>query len=505
MPRILQAAQRAEWWGPISIALFGFALRVWHLGSPPTMSFDEVYYAENAWSMLKTGYAQDYTDGAAERIAHGDLSNLFITGQPMQIVHPDAGKWLIAAGEAVFGMNAFGWRIASAVVGSLAILVLARLVLRLTGSVPVACGAAFLLAIDGMHLTMSRLALLDGFLAFWLLCAVACLVADRDWVAQRLPDRPRRPWQWAAGVCFGLACGTKWSAVYVLAVFGIAAVLWEVGLRRWPWRTELFRSGIPAFGRLVVVAFAVYLATWGGWLANHKVYEARFGHGYGAEKAWGAYIDHPSDNPVGTGVDALRSLWKYHGMTYRFHTGDYLATKTHPYQSQAETWLLQRRPVSAAVKLNIPAKDCGAPSTSSCLRETLILGNPIIWWSGILALALGVAAWIGALVRRKPTAWAVPILGVAATWLPWMVIRDRPIFSYYAVATVPFLIAGIAVAFDAARAHAVTRHRRLTLVTIGGGLVALSAAASVYFWPVWTYGLLRYDAWQHHMWFTTWV
>ena len=35
---------------------------------------------------------------------------------------------------------------------------------------------------DGLHLVLSRLALLDLFVAFFMLCAVSCMVADRDWV-----------------------------------------------------------------------------------------------------------------------------------------------------------------------------------------------------------------------------------------------------------------------------------------------------------------------------------
>src|SRR5690349_4602558 len=185
------------WVAPVSVAAFGFLLRVWHVDRPRRLAFDEVYYAQNAWSMLHVGYAQDYVEDAADRVARGEVDHLVVSGQPMQIVHPEAGKWLIAAGEALFGMNSFGWRIASAVVGALTILVLARLVRRMTGSIVVACLAGFALAIDGLHLTMSRLALLDGFVTFWIVCAVACLAADRDWLRERLPGNPRRPWQWA--------------------------------------------------------------------------------------------------------------------------------------------------------------------------------------------------------------------------------------------------------------------------------------------------------------------
>ena len=506
------------WVGPVAVAVFGLLLRVWHLDQPRRLAFDEVYYAQNAWSMLHVGFAQDYVDDAADRVARGDVDRLFVVGQPMQIVHPEAGKWLIAAGEALFGMNAFGWRIASAVVGALTILVLARLVLRLTGSIVVACLAGFALAIDGLHLTMSRLALLDGFLTFWIVCAVACLAADRDWLRQRLPGNPRRPWQWAAGVCFGLACGTKWNGVYALAVFGVIIVLWEVAERLrardgqphrrdagGPPVRELVEAGLPAMGRLVGVAFAVYVATWGGWLANHAEYEDRFGRGYGDEAPWGDYVTDPSGGTLGPSADALRSLWNYHVMTYRFHTGDYLAGKTHPYQSDPAGWLLLIRPVSAAVQLDIPADECGARASSSCMRETLLLGNPVIWWSGLIAVAASLVAWILSLRRRRASWWAVPVAGVLATWVPWLPIQDRPIFSFYSVATVPFLVLALALVGHAAWARATTRHRRLTVMLSGGLVVALSVAAALFFWPVWTYELTSQDSWRDRMWFKTWV
>jgi predicted membrane-bound dolichyl-phosphate-mannose-protein mannosyltransferase len=36
-------------------------------------------------------------------------------------VHPPAGKWLIAAGEALFGFDPTGWRVAVALLGTLSV------------------------------------------------------------------------------------------------------------------------------------------------------------------------------------------------------------------------------------------------------------------------------------------------------------------------------------------------------------------------------------------------
>lgn len=489
------------WLGPGLVAGFAFGLRMWHLGSPRTLAFDETYYAKNAWSMLKVGYAQDFVDGANVRIATGHLGHLMISGQPTEVVHPEAGKWLIALGEAVFGLDAFGWRIAAVVFGSLTVLVLARLVRRLTGSTLIGCLAGLLLALDAAHFVLSRLALLDVFLTFWLVSAVACLVADHDWVGRRLDRyRPIRPWQVAAGLCLGLACGTKWSGVYVLAVFGLAVVAWEVLARRRavraPWLRTTLAVGVPAFVTLVGLAFVVYLATWTGWLVHHDVYEARFGHGYGDDGPWGAYLD-ASSGPW----DALRSLWHYHLVIYDFHTGDYLAGQTHPYQSQAWGWLVLDRPVSVDVTADIPAARCGAASSSSCIREVLILGNPALWWPAAAATLGAAVAW----GRTRDWRWSVPVLGVLATWAPWLPITDRPIFSFYAVAALPFMIIALCLLVDATRRRATTP-RGVYGVWLGCG--ALLTAVVVAFWffhPVLTGDLLPYDAWRDRMWFDRWI
>jgi len=129
----------------------------------------------------------------------------------------------------------------------------------------------------------------------------------------------------------------------------------------------------------------------------------------------------------------------------------------------------------------------------------------VVWWSGVVALAFGVGAWARSLFRREPSWWSVPILGVASTWMPWLAVHHRPIFSFYAVASLPFMILAIALAFDAARNYAYTPRQQMAVVVGGGGLLVLSAIAAIYFWPVWTYGLMPYESWRHHMWFSSWV
>ena len=78
-------------------------------------------------------------------------------------------------------------------VGSLAILLLARIARRMTRSTLLGCVAGLLLALDGLEFVMSRTALLDIFLMFWVLAAFGCLVVDRDVYPRPGWPRPPRP------------------------------------------------------------------------------------------------------------------------------------------------------------------------------------------------------------------------------------------------------------------------------------------------------------------------
>ncbi|HZK37137.1 MAG TPA: hypothetical protein VFC57_09340, partial [Aeromicrobium sp.] len=62
------SAKTMGWIGPIAVAVFALALRVWNLGYPRTLLFDETYYAKDAYSLLKFGYVQDFVKSANEQI-----------------------------------------------------------------------------------------------------------------------------------------------------------------------------------------------------------------------------------------------------------------------------------------------------------------------------------------------------------------------------------------------------------------------------------------------------
>ena len=502
------------WVGAICLASLAFFIRRWHLSTPHQFSFDETYYAKDAWSLLHFGYVRAYVEDADKTILNGDLSGLWQDG-PSMIVHPEVGKWLIAGGIKVFGMDPEGWRMASAVIGALMVLLMCRFVRRVTGSTMLGLVGGLLLSLDGLHLVLSRLALLDIFLAFFILCGVHCVVADRQWLRDRLAAGAGRtwwrPWLVGGGVGFGLAIGTKWSALYALAAFGVLAWLWSAGARRaFGQRRPLLRSivldGVPAFVALVGVAFVVYVASWTGWLMNAKVYEDAFSATqyttYEGGTPW-ATAAEPDADGLGEVTQSLRSLWYYHQDVYTFHS-HFLNDSTHIYSSTPSSWLVMGRPVGVDAQTDIQpgSQGCDAPTGSTCIRQILLLGNPVIWWGGCLAMIASVLMWVGARDWRH----GVAVVGLAATWLPWFLYDDRPIFVFYAITSLPFLVLSIVLAMGMLLGRSeVPSPRRTFGVVVAGSYTVLALIAFAWFWPVWTDVLLTKAEWDARIWFQRWI
>ncbi|HEX4654711.1 MAG TPA: glycosyltransferase family 39 protein, partial [Mycobacteriales bacterium] len=117
--RLVRPLPADGWWGwAIPLAITGVALfmRLWRITRPPAKVFDETYYAPDAWNLLHHGVELDTNSP---------------TTAPGFVAHPPLGKWAIAVGEGIFGNHPLGWRFSSAIVGSLAILMLARIARRL--------------------------------------------------------------------------------------------------------------------------------------------------------------------------------------------------------------------------------------------------------------------------------------------------------------------------------------------------------------------------------------
>jgi dolichyl-phosphate-mannose--protein O-mannosyl transferase len=520
-PRAVDRDPVIAWVGAAAVTLLAAFLRLWDLDRPKAFLFDETYYAKDAWSLVHHGYVTSYVPDANDKILAGDLHGLW-TADPSMVVHPEVGKYLIGLAELVAGMTPFGWRLASAIIGSLMVLVMVRLARRVTGSTLLGLVAGLLMCFDGLQLVLSRLALLDIFEAFFVLCAVACLVADRDWFRARLARdagaepgaRPAwgprvlwRPWLLLAGLWWGLAVGTKWSAIFPLAAFGLLFWMWSAGARRsFGVRRALWKSALvdaaPAVLYVVVLPFLVYVASWTGWLMHASVYEQHLSHTqYGPY--WGSYLEHDAHGFFPELWQSLRSLWHYHHDVYAFHT-KFLNDSTHVYQSNPLGWLVLNRPVGVDAQLNIAAgaQGCTATGSETCLRQVLLLGTPALWWFSTVALVWSAVCWVG----KRDWRYGIVVVGALVTWLPWVRYDQRPIFSYYAIVIEPFLVLGAVMLLGEMLGRATAGSPRRTVGAVAAGAVVVAVIVNfAWFWPIYTDGLLTQGQWLERIWFHVWI
>jgi dolichyl-phosphate-mannose--protein O-mannosyl transferase len=508
LARPMPADRLVGWVAPLLVTLFAGVLRFWDLGRPRAFIFDETYYAKDAWSLLHFGVEQNYIkaakDGAPDpanaKILDGDLAGLW-PGDPSYVVHPPGGKWVIALGEQAFGLTPFGWRFMVALTGTLAVLMVARIGRRLFRSTLLGCTAGLLLAVDGMAYVHSRTALLDPLLMFWALAAFGALLIDRDRTRMLLADRLHsahetrfgpglglRPWRIAAGVSLGIACATKWSGLWFVVVFGLMTVLWDLGARRTagvrrPALATLVRDAGPAFVSIVPVALAVYLLSWTGWFL-------------GGEDAYLRYW--ASENPGPALVpDALWGLWHYHQEAWRFHTG---LESYHPYRSNPWGWLVLARPVSYFYEgPTTGEKGC---DVEQCSQAITALGTPAVWWAAALALPVLLFLWAG---RRDWRAGAI-LAGVVAGYVPWFFFQARTVYSFYAVAFVPFLVLAVTMCLGLVigRSDASARRRQWGAAA-AGAYVLLAIANFGWLLPVLSADVVPYAEWARRMWWKSWI
>jgi dolichyl-phosphate-mannose--protein O-mannosyl transferase len=502
------------WIGPLLVTLFAAILRFNRLSVPNAVIFDETYYAKDAWSILKHGVEWNIIPNPAKNADY--VNNLIIAGHTSifqacsgtgcgeYVVQPPVGKLVMAVGEWIYGLTTLGWRVAPAVFGTLAVLVMCRVARRLTRSTLLGCTAGLLLALDGLEFVLSRTGILDIFLMFFVLAAFGALVVDRDVSRERLAEavvlRPGdqagpalgiRKWRVLAGVLIGLACATKqYSAWYILAFAGLC-IAWDLGARRAAglrayWRGALVRDAKWLPLTLGVIPLVTYTLTWLGWLITNTGYDRDWAQQNGVS------------NPV---VAPLYSLFQYHKEMLQFGVG---LKSPHPYMSQPWDWFVISRPVafywtSFTDSAGLHVAKSG--TTGPYVQEVLAIGNPAIWWVSLPAMLFCLGWW---LTRRDWRAGAA-LLGVAAGWVTWLPFVSRTKFYYYALEFEPFLIICIVLCLGLILGSASSRLHR----AIGSIVVALYVLAVLgvfwYFYPILSGKIIPYSDWLSHMWYSGWI
>ena len=331
--------------------------------TPEKFYFDEVHYVPAARQML-------------EPVMPNPMLN------PM---HPPLAKQLMALSIRTFGDVPLGWRYPGVLFGALSIVAVYLCGLALFAAQGPAVAASLLAFFNQMLFVQSRIAMLDIFALAFGLFAIAAFMHG---------FRKTRPHLWfaLAGLAFGLSVACKWSGLFALAV---CIVMIAVIRLMQGWRTQFadgnaddwYRPGLwPDFRYYHFAACFVF--------APAIVYLATFVPLHG--------LSLPDL------LEAQRRIFSDNTTT---------AIAGHTYMSAWPSWPFLVRPVWYLFdKIG-----------DDRVAAVVFLGNPLVLWTALPALALCLRDWI---VTRRVEAFLI-LSFYFGPWLAWALLPRTLGFLYY--------------------------------------------------------------------------
>lgn len=352
-----------------------------------------------------------------------------ILGQVMWY-HPPLRNLIVYLSGLLFGgYSAWGLRFGSLFLGSLSIPLLGYLAYFFFGSLRVALLAAFFLAVDPLHIALSREAFQEAMTPCFIIAgALAACIALRE-----------RKWWWhyVAGLMFGLAASSKWHGLFPWVVAGIACIVYPSrgAEAREPDRysTRL----LTALAAYVALPVAVYVGVWLPWLL----------HGYSL-------------------VDFL-DFQRYLVLRQYQHVATEDVVKHVP--KRAYEWFI--RPV--------PWNDFVSFQGKAYLN--VAMGNMLVWVLTLPALYISCRDW----VRNRGFGPGFSVALFLASYLP-LVFTRRGVYVFSAPAVIPF-----AFMLSAYAIHLLLEKKVITKLVLWG-YVLMVILVSCLAYPMSTFHALDY-------------
>ncbi len=370
---------RIDAWLLSALSLAALGTRLWRLGQPGVIIFDEMFTVSQA-----RGY-----------LLHA----------PYRESHPPVSSLLIALSIWIFGDQAWSWRLPGAIVGSALAAVTYLLARRLFGSRPAALLAAGFVICDGLFLVDSRVAVWEIFYVASGTWAYLMLFRFEQ-TSDRLAQRRSLVWM---GVALGLCMGSKLliPAFTELLVLGFAAY----------WMAE--SAGVCADSRFGVRSLplrriAAMLALAGGMSA--LVYMLVLLPNY-----WFGWWHSVADQ-----VTFYRTEFHYQSqLTAKYGRAPWWI----PYYSPWWSWPFLLRPLTYWVGRNFFL------NPYSIVEVIISLGNPIIWWGVLVSIPITAAQAIS----RRSAIRTFLVVGYAMYLGIWAAIPRYQFIYHY----MPALYLGI--------------------------------------------------------------
>lgn len=359
---------------------------VWADGTvvEPLKEIDALFSADNVPDK-STWHNSTYFD----EIYHARTAKEHIDGvYPYEVTHPPLGKLILGVGIRLFGMNPFGWRFMGTLFGVLMLPILYVFLKNLFGKTAVAACGTILFATDFMHLTQTRIATIDTYAVFFILCMYFFMYRYLTLPAGT-PFREGALPLFLSGLMWGLGAASKWTVFY--AGFGLA-VLYFMGLyqklrdwpqddtdrtRRTPWLIQTLLFSVLCF---IVIPFAIYCAAYipyakalGVDLFAHSdtnglalLFQNVRNKLTAAQGEGSLTASIPQDN-------LLNIMAGNQWYMFNYHNG---VTQSHPYASWWFQWVVNGRPILYYMDNDVPG----------FTTRFAAFANPVLCWTGLVAI-----------------------------------------------------------------------------------------------------------------------
>ena len=303
--------------------------------------------------------------------------------------HPPLGLVLLGDSIEILGDNVFGWRIRNLVLGGLTPVLLYLVALELFSSEAIALVAALLLALDPLHIFLSRSTMDEIPAVFFFLPAL--------WIVLRymrgVTDTPV-----LAGFLIGFSLATKeyyLPAAGVLFIFTLAA--------RWKKNGMDVPTAVHLVLVFLVLPSVILLASYFQWFAA--------GHGL--------------RDFVQLQIDSQRDL---QNMTYDwFLNGERLRRMGTPW----EWFVLPKHTLFFGQE------------TGAFGLYMIVSNNPAIWLWTLPSIAFQFVRW----VQGKDSALKINVMLFFSAFVPLLLVK-RPIFLYSAVTVLPLAFMAMAYSLE---------------------------------------------------------
>jgi dolichyl-phosphate-mannose--protein O-mannosyl transferase len=466
-----------------SILVFAFAsiARIGWISSPQGLIFDEAYYQREAYTLLVAGYELQWP-------ADGDPQVLLVD-QPAFSSHPPFGKWVIAFFMNLAGDAPGAFRIGSVVCGIALVVATMIAVFLLTERLVWANLAGLLLAIDGLAIATSRIAMLDGIMTTFLVIGFVFILLHMRSRKLGAPFGVLRSWLLPAGLFLGLAVATKWSALAFLLAFLVICIAFEFGLNsksesHSKMHVPILRM-IVLVSQLLVPAAAAYVTSWAGWFAGTFSY--------------GSYLDDHSSTQMPQFLAWLPLEWHpfiLHHIDMATRVGS--ISSNHNALSEAWQWPLMLKPTLFAYE-EVSAGSPGCIFEGGCVVSWSTVSNPFVWYPAVFAAV--VLVWIVA--RQKSVLALAIIAGIFAGFGPWLFIQ-RDQYFFYSIGVLPFLVMSLVFVLNRALEFSANPQRAKLARGVIFGYSMVAVLCGLFFLPLSLHTPMPTWFWDMHIWLPGW-